>query len=204
MKEDQLTKALQEAIPEGVELDISKLNIKGLNEAVNLDTNNVVASKKEGFMNEGKANFLKANDFENEDKFKSFVTTSKGSETENLKTLRKAEKERDDFKGKFEGLTKTVNTDKEIASLTSTDEGGFRAKKEYAAFNHSEISLIVKQAKESGKPIEFKDAAKGYYETNKQYVNPISTGSRINTRGKSTTSTADYVKNRLEERRKKR
>lgn len=197
MKEDQLEKALKEAIPEGVELDISKLNIKGLNEAVNLDTNNVVASKKEGFMAEGKANFLKANDFENEDKFKSFVETSKGSESENLKTLRKTEKERDDFKGKFNSLEKTVNTDKEIASLMSHEEGGFRAKKEYAAFNHSEIKVIQKRAEESGKPIEFKDAAKGYYETNKQYVEPMSTGARHKQKGLKNTSKADYVKERI-------
>lgn len=204
MKENELLEGIKKAIPEGVELDVSKLDIKGLNEFVNTDTNNVVASKKEGFMNEGKASLLKSYEFENEDKLKEFIDTSKALPSENLKTLRKTEKERDDFKGKFETLELGVKTDKEIASLTSHEEGGFRAKKEYAAFNHSEISLIVKQAKESGKPIEFKDAAKGYYDKNKQYVDPVSTGARHNTRGRTTTSDADRVKERLETRRSKK
>lgn len=178
MKEEQLLEGLKKAVPEGVELDVSKLDIKGLNTFVNDDTNAVVASKKEGFMAEGRQAFLTEKGFKDVAAFDDFKSTAESSDNELKKKYTKLEGDYNTLKSDHEKLNITMKTDKQINQLTSTAEDGLRVNPKYAKFVHSEISVTVAEAKKNGKELSFEDAAKAYLTKNEQYQLPIKNGTR--------------------------
>ena len=176
MKKEELTAALKEA---GVNDEtIGSIDVDKLNGVVNEDTNKVVASKKDSFMEEGRNSFLTEKGFKTVDDFDAFKTKASSSESETLKKFNKLEGEFNTLKSTHDQLNVKVQTNSEIAKLTSTDEGGFKVDPKFSGFVHSEFATARKAAKDSGKELTMEDWGKAYFQTNKHFQTSTSTGTR--------------------------
>lgn len=197
MKENELLEGLKKVVPEGMEIDYSKLDIKALNTFVNEDTNNIVASKKQGFIDEGRNGFLTEKGFKDVAEFDTFKTKAESSESDLLKKYNKLDGEHNKLVASNSKLNLEITTDKEIGRLKSTEKEGFRVDPQYAKFVHSEFASSRKAAKESGKELTMDEWAKPYFEKNSQYQQKIVTGTRH--RGpniKSGSDVKDYYEDR--------
>ena len=172
MKKEDLTAQIEKAIPEGVEIDVSKLNLDGLNEFINKEENDLIAGKKKEHMTAGVDAFLTDKGYENVEAFDSASSLFNSSETEINKKLKKSNEDLDAMTKQFNTLTETRNGEQQTAILTGNDEGQFGVKKEYAKFVRSEVSALVTDK------LDFKAAAKTYLEKNEHYVDHYSSGRR--------------------------
>lgn len=176
MKKEDLEKGFKAAIPEGVEIDTSKVDFDKFNTFVNDDTNNVVASKKTGFLEEGRKSFLTEKGFDSVDAFDKFKTKAESSESVTSKKYTKLEGEHNILKADHNKLNVQIATDKEIGELTNAE--GFRVDPKYSKFVHSEFATARNAAKASGKDLTMDEWGKAYFEKNAQYQTPIKTGTR--------------------------
>ena len=199
MKENELLEGLKKVVPEGSEIDVSKLDVKALNAFVNEDTNNIVASKKTGFLEEGKKSFLTEKGFADVEAFDTFKTKAETSESDLLKKFNKLDGEHNTLKADHNKLNVQISTDKEVTQLTRGE--GFRVDPKYAKFVHSEFATARNTAKASGKDLTMEEWGKAYFEKNAQYQMPIKTGTRH--RG-TVINTGKDVDNFYEERYAKR
>lgn len=197
MKKEDLIVELKKAVPEGVEIDIDKLNVDGLNTAINLDTNNVVASKKEEFSTLGVNSFLKDKGFDNVEAFDQKVELFGKDETKMSKDLEKAQNDLKAVNLDFTKLKGEVSETNEMTVLTGKGDKQLSVKSDFGKFVRSEVNALratkAAEAKKEIKDIDFHDTAKEYLEKNQHYIDTFSTGRGYNGGNHQVSNEQDYL-----------